>query len=155
MKRLLLPILILALWAFGLARTPADDKKPDAPPAVVTLTDVITGMERLEEKKVELRLSGGEGRQNPLTAPRVLVDEPTAADRDLQIDAKAALQFEQEWAEHEVNVARDRKMLENLLALWDEAGPEKVAVLNAGSSHQWRIARQLPDGIGYYHVEQP
>jgi hypothetical protein len=81
--------------------------------------------------------------------------EPTPADRDLQIDAKAALQFEQEWAEHEVNVARDGKMLQNLLALWDEAGPEKVAVLNARSSHQWRIARQLPDGISYCHVEQP
>jgi hypothetical protein len=81
--------------------------------------------------------------------------EPTRADRDLQIDAKAALQFEQEWAEHEVNVARDRKMLENLLAIWDEAGPEKVAVLNAGSSHQRRIARQLPDDISYYHIEQP
>ena len=81
--------------------------------------------------------------------------EPRPADRDLQIDARVALQFEQEWAEHEVNVARDGKMLENLPALWDEAGPEKVAVLNAGSSHQWRIARRLPADIGHYHIEQP
>jgi hypothetical protein len=81
--------------------------------------------------------------------------DPAPADRDLQIDAKVALQFEQEWAEHEVHVSRDGKMLENLLALWEEAGPEKVTVLIAGSSHQWRIARQLPDDISYYHIEQP
>jgi hypothetical protein len=81
--------------------------------------------------------------------------DPMPADWDLQIDAKVALQFEQEWGEHEVNVARDGKMLENLLALWDEADSEKVAVLNAGSSHQWRIARRLPDDISYIHIEQP
>jgi hypothetical protein len=81
--------------------------------------------------------------------------ETTPAERERQIEAKVALQFEQEWAEHEVNVARDGKMLENLLALWKESGPEKIAVLNAGSSHQWRIARLLPEDISFYHIEQP
>lgn len=81
--------------------------------------------------------------------------ESTLADRERQIDAKVALQFEQEWAEHEVNVARDGKILENLLALWDRSETDKIAVLNAGSSHQWRIARHLPLDISYYHIEQP
>jgi hypothetical protein len=80
---------------------------------------------------------------------------PTAEGRDRQIDARAALHLEQEWAEHEVNVARDGKMLENLLALWDQTGPKKIAVLNAGSSHQWRISRRPPADISYYHIEQP
>jgi hypothetical protein len=81
--------------------------------------------------------------------------QPTAADRDRQIEAKVVLQIEQEWAEHKVNVARDEKLLENLLALWDRSGLEKIAVLNAGSSHQWRIARLLPPDVSYYHIEQP
>jgi hypothetical protein len=46
-------------------------------------------------------------------------------------------------------------MVEKLLALWDRSGPDKVAVLNAGSSHQWRIARHLPPEVSYRHVEQP
>jgi hypothetical protein len=81
--------------------------------------------------------------------------DSSAEERDRQIEAKAALQIEQEWAEAEVNVARDRKMLDNLIALWDKSGPEKMAVFNAGSSHQWRIARLLPPEVSYYHIEQP
>jgi hypothetical protein len=79
----------------------------------------------------------------------------TAEDREREIDAKVNLQYEQELAEAEVNVARDGKMLSNLLAFWDSAGTDKVAILNAGSSHQWRIARQLPSDVSYYHIEQP
>jgi hypothetical protein len=80
---------------------------------------------------------------------------PTAEDREREIDAKGSLQYEQELAETEVNVARDGKMLSNLLAFWDSSGTDKVAILNAGSSHQWRIARQLPSDVSYYHIEQP
>jgi len=81
--------------------------------------------------------------------------ESSPDERDRQIAIKAALQFEQEFAEHEVNVSRDAKMLENLMALWDRSGLEKIAVLNAGSSRQWRIARRLPAGVSFYHIEQP
>jgi hypothetical protein len=92
-------------------------------------------------------------RQSPLF--EVAGFESGPDERDRLIDAKAALQFEQEWAEHEVNVARDGKMVENLMSLWDRSGPGKIAVLNAGSSHQWRIARLLPADISFYHIEQP
>jgi hypothetical protein len=81
--------------------------------------------------------------------------DTSAEERQRQIVAKTKLQFEQEWCEHPVNVSRDGKMIENLMRVWDEAGPEKVAALNAGSSHLWRIARQLPTGVGHYHIEQP
>jgi hypothetical protein len=81
--------------------------------------------------------------------------DPSAEERERQIEAKAALQFEQEWAEAEVNVARDRKMLNNLMELWEKSGPDKVAVFNAGSSHQWRMVRLLPPEVSYYHIEQP
>jgi hypothetical protein len=81
--------------------------------------------------------------------------ESSPPERDRQIDVKVAVQFEQEWSEHEVNVTRDRKMLDNLMALWNQSGPEKIAVLNAGSSHQWRLARLLPAEISFYHIEQP
>jgi hypothetical protein len=81
--------------------------------------------------------------------------ESTRAAKVEQIKAKVNLQFEQEWAEHEYNVGRDDKMIKNLLTLWDRSGPNKIAVLNAGSSHQWRIARLLPPDVKYYHIEQP
>jgi hypothetical protein len=81
--------------------------------------------------------------------------DTSTEERNRQIQAIAKLQFEQEWGEHPLNVARDRKMIENLMVLWDQSWPNKIAVLNAGSSHLWRIARQLPTGVGHYHIEQP
>jgi hypothetical protein len=92
-------------------------------------------------------------RQSDLFQPSGL--NPTDDDREREIQAKVDLQFEQEWAEAEINLARDSKMLNNLLELWKTSGTEKVAFLNAGSSHQWRIARQLPPDVSYYHIEQP
>ena len=80
---------------------------------------------------------------------------PTTDERERNIQAKVDLQFEQEVAEEEVNVARDSKMLGNLWELWERFGTGKMAVLIAGSSHQWRIARQLPLDVSYYHIEQP
>jgi hypothetical protein len=61
------------------SRSPGDGDKPPkgdkAPAATVILTDVVTGMSRLDEKKVEYRLSAAKGQRDPLTAPHVLVDE--------------------------------------------------------------------------------
>jgi hypothetical protein len=81
--------------------------------------------------------------------------EPNDEDVARAAYAKADKQYDLELAEEGVNLKRDQKFIENMLALWDRAGPEKAAVLYAGSSHQYRIARQLPPGISYYHIEQP
>jgi hypothetical protein len=42
-----------------------------------------------------------------------------------------------------------------MLALWDRSGRNRAAILNAGSSHQFRIARTLPAEVNFYHIEQP
>jgi hypothetical protein len=58
-----------------LPAAPAQDKKTP-PPAAVTLTGTVSGMSRIDEKKVELRLDGPLAKgQSILTAPHVLVDE--------------------------------------------------------------------------------
>lgn len=65
-------------WALALFITPANSARAEEkkyPLATVTITDVITGMERLEEKKVVFRLNAVGKRGDPMTAPRVLVDE--------------------------------------------------------------------------------
>jgi hypothetical protein len=71
------PLPILGLLAiFSAWPLSAAEEKPKTPPAaVVTVTDGITGMSRLGEKKVELRLNALPGDRNIMTAPRVLVDE--------------------------------------------------------------------------------
>jgi hypothetical protein len=68
---------------------------------------------------------------------------------------KAIIQAQLEWAEHEVNLQRDAIFLQKLEALWGKTGTDRASVLNAGCSHQFRIARQLPDEWSYYHIEQP
>jgi hypothetical protein len=71
------------------------------------------------------------------------------------IHLKAELQCEYEWAEAPINCKRDIKLVDNMLALWSKAGRDRAAILNAGSSHQYRIARTLPRDMNYYHIEQP
>jgi hypothetical protein len=81
--------------------------------------------------------------------------EPGGEDKGSAAYAKADKQWDEELAEEGVNLRRDQKFIENMLALWDRSGPDKAAVLYAGTSHQYRIARQLPPGISHYHIEQP
>lgn len=81
--------------------------------------------------------------------------EPDREDRDTLADVKARMQYEFELAEEPVNHARDAAFIKNMLALWEERGRDKAAVLNLGSSHQYRVARLLPEQVGYIHVEQP
>jgi hypothetical protein len=57
------------------AITPSRAQDPKPAPATVTLTDTISGMSRLDDKKVELRLNNPPGKGSILTAPHVLVDE--------------------------------------------------------------------------------
>jgi hypothetical protein len=70
MKLLLAAIALLGLLLAGTVRLSAQEPKPA--PATVTLTATVTGMSRLDAKKVELRL---EGKGSLLRAPHVLVDE--------------------------------------------------------------------------------
>jgi hypothetical protein len=81
--------------------------------------------------------------------------EPENPEKEKIVEAKADLQWEQEWAEHPIHLERDVKFLENLRALWEMSGTEKAAILNAGTSHQYRLARQIPEDWSYYHIEQP
>jgi hypothetical protein len=62
-----------ATTALALALPPPKAKSPTV--ATVTLTDSTSGMTRLGEKKVELRLNPAKGAGNLMTAPHVLVDE--------------------------------------------------------------------------------
>src|SRR5262249_22298053 len=57
----------------GQEEKPPKEGKPSA--AVVTLTDVVTGMSRLDEKKGGFRSSAAKGQRDPWPAPHVLVDE--------------------------------------------------------------------------------
>jgi hypothetical protein len=81
--------------------------------------------------------------------------KPNDEDKGRAAYAVAEKQWEEELAEEGANLRRDSKFIENILALWDRSGPDKAAVLYAGTSHQYRIARRLPPGISYYHIEQP
>jgi hypothetical protein len=68
---------------------------------------------------------------------------------------RARIQAEHEFGEDLVHVKRDKIMLDKLKVLWRDAGMAQAAVLNAGSSHQYRIARRLPHDWAYFHIEQP
>jgi hypothetical protein len=81
--------------------------------------------------------------------------EPNDPHRECRIEAKANMQWEQELVQEEVTRARDGQFIRAMLELWGQSGAGKVAVLNAGTAHQYRIARLLPDEIGFYHIEQP
>jgi hypothetical protein len=37
----------------------------------------------------------------------------------------------------------------------NKSGNDKASILNVGSSHQYRLARQLPEEWSNYHIEQP
>jgi hypothetical protein len=75
--------------------------------------------------------------------------------RECKIEEKANMQWEQEMAEEEVMRARDDQFIKAMRELWDKSGAGKVAILNAGTAHQYHIARLLPGEISYYHIEQP
>ena len=77
------------------------------------------------------------------------------------IECKAITQAMEEFAEDDLNYQRDEAFIENMRILWDEAEPDKPAILNAGVSHQYRIARRLRTDSAlcneYSHIllEQP
>jgi hypothetical protein len=56
----------------------------------------------------------------------------------------------QEFLNCPTNRRRDEAFLHNLLAFWDKNDRDKAAILNAGSSHQERIVRNLP--AGWRHI---
>jgi hypothetical protein len=83
-------------------------------------------------------------------------------DKECSIKAKVELQEEQEFAEHPYNVKRDDTFIEQMFQLWNgvEAEKNKPAILNAGASHQYRIARRLHSDekfrdVSYILIEQP
>jgi hypothetical protein len=90
-----------------------------------------------------------------LRESRLFEPGPDGDNREAAIHLKARMQYEYEWAEDAVNIERDGRLVVNMLNLWDRAGRDRAAILNAGSSHQYRIARLLPPDVNYYHVEQP
>src|SRR5690242_14798278 len=72
MKRLSLSLPLLLVLAAAPGRTIGQDPKPA--PAIVTMTDTVTGMSKLDKDKMELRLNNAPGKGSILTAPLVLVD---------------------------------------------------------------------------------
>jgi hypothetical protein len=77
------------------------------------------------------------------------------------IEYKSTTQGMEEFAENDLNYQRDEAFITKMRLLWNEAGPDKAAILNAGVSHQYRIARQLRtnaayrDEYGFVLIEQP
>jgi hypothetical protein len=86
---------------------------------------------------------------------------PTSEQEQTIIVYKSKTQASEEFAEMDLNYQRDEAFLTNVRVLWDEAGQDKAAILNAGVSHQYRIARQLlknpayRDEFSYVLTEQP
>jgi hypothetical protein len=70
MRNFTILVLIASIIDSGSQSVPAQESNPAA--ATVTITSTVTGMTRLDDKKVELRL---EFKGDLLKAPRVLVDE--------------------------------------------------------------------------------
>jgi hypothetical protein len=81
--------------------------------------------------------------------------EPDHPHRECRIEEKTNMQWEQELVQEEVTRARDGQFIKAMRELWDQSGSGKIAILNAGTAHQYRIARLLPAEISYYHIEQP
>jgi hypothetical protein len=81
--------------------------------------------------------------------------EPSHSHRECKIEEKANVQWEQEMVQEEITLVRDDQFIKAMLELWNHSGPGKVAILNAGTAHQYRIARLLPAEISFYHIEQP
>jgi hypothetical protein len=81
--------------------------------------------------------------------------EPGNPDKEKVVAEKASIQAQQEWAEYSLHLQRDEKFMEKLRSFWNRSGTDKAAILNAGSSHQYRLARLLPEDWSYYHIEQP
>jgi hypothetical protein len=50
------------------------------------------------------------------------------------------------------NLERDAAFLKTLLPWWQQIDPSKAAILNAGTSHQERIAQKLDENIRYIRV---
>lgn len=100
-------------------------------------------------------------RQSKLPFSQHTILPRTPEQEDTIIECKAMVQGMEEFGESELNYQRDEAFLANIQRLWGEVGPEKAAILNAGVSHQYRIARQLRtnpayrDEYSYVLIEQP
>jgi hypothetical protein len=81
--------------------------------------------------------------------------EPTSHNRECLAMCKADVQWSEEFAEMEVNHKRDSVFVDKMMNLWARSGMEKPAILNAGFSHQYRIATLLPPDVSYIVIEQP
>jgi hypothetical protein len=110
--------------------------------------EALQGCMGRREGYITARLEGSE-----LFEASELGASPTA--RTQEIAEKARWQALGEFAGSSPNLERDKKLLENLMSCWGTFERKKVAVLNAGSAHIWRIARMVPDEVDYYHIEQP
>jgi hypothetical protein len=79
------------------------------------------------------------------------------ATREVEARQKAEFQWEQEFAEEDINYARDEAFIANTLRLLESTDRTKAAILNAGSAHQHHIARKLSRerSVSFIHIEQP
>jgi hypothetical protein len=77
--------------------------------------------------------------------------------REAQARQKAEFQWEQEFAEEQINYERDEAFIANTLKLFESMNRTKAAILNAGSAHQHHIARKLgrEKSMSFIHIEQP
>jgi hypothetical protein len=82
-------------------------------------------------------------------------DDAKVAARETQAVKKAEFQWEQEFAEEEINIKRDAAFIQNVLTRWSDR--TKAAILNAGCSHQFHISRKLKfeRELSFIHIEQP
>jgi hypothetical protein len=100
-------------------------------------------------------------RRSSLRNSQHTIEPMTPEQKETIIQYKSITQGMDEFAQADINYQRDEAFITNMRLLWDQNGPEKVAILNAGASHQYRIARQLQtiptcrDEYSYVLIEQP
>jgi hypothetical protein len=84
-------------------------------------------------------------------------DAAKRATREAKARQKAEFQWEQEFAEEDINYARDEVFIGNILKFLERTDRTKAAILNAGSAHQYHIARKCSreKSVSFLHIEQP
>jgi hypothetical protein len=84
-------------------------------------------------------------------------DAAKRAARDAKARQKAEFQWEQEFAEEDIHYAREEAFIANTLKLLEQMDRTKAAILNAGSAHQYHLARKLSreKSVSFIHIEQP
>lgn len=90
--------------------------------------------------------------ENPKSKPASL---DTRARAQAETDPKVIEQFRVKFGDHEINMARDKAMVEKLFQRWAAEDSTKAALLNAGRKHIQRIIQILPPECSFIYIDQP